>query len=75
MLWGFPGSSAGKESACNAGDPDLIPGSETSPGGGHGNSLQSSCLDRFPRTEETGGLPSMGHKESDMTEVTDTCIL
>ena len=46
MLWGFPGSSAGKESACNAGDPDLIPGSETSPGGGHGNSLQSSCLDR-----------------------------
>ena len=46
MLWGFPGSSAGKESACNAGDPDLIPGSETSPGGGHGNSLQYSCLDR-----------------------------
>ena len=24
---GFPGSSAGKESACNAGDPGLIPGS------------------------------------------------
>ena len=24
---GFPGSSAGKESACNAGDPSLIPGS------------------------------------------------
>ena len=24
--WGFPGSSAGKESACNAGDPGLIPG-------------------------------------------------
>ena len=23
---GFPGSSAGKESACNAGDPGLIPG-------------------------------------------------
>ena len=23
---GFPGSSAGKESACNTGDPDLIPG-------------------------------------------------
>ena len=26
-LLGFPGSSAGKESACNAGDPGLIPGS------------------------------------------------
>ena len=25
-LWGFPGSSAGKESACNAGNPSLIPG-------------------------------------------------
>ena len=25
-LWGFPGSSAGKESSCNAGDSDLIPG-------------------------------------------------
>ena len=25
---GFPGSSAGKESACNAGDPGSIPGSE-----------------------------------------------
>ena len=25
-LWGFPGGSDGKESACNAGDPDSIPG-------------------------------------------------
>ena len=24
--WGFPGSSASKESACNVGDPGLIPG-------------------------------------------------
>ena len=29
---GFPGSSAGKESACNAGDPSLIPGSGRSAG-------------------------------------------
>ena len=28
---GFPGSSAGKESACNVGDPGSIPGSESSP--------------------------------------------
>ena len=31
---GFPGSSAGKESACNAGDPGLIPGSGRSAGAG-----------------------------------------
>ena len=33
---GFPGSSAGKESACNAGDHGLIPVSEQSPGEGNG---------------------------------------
>ena len=43
-LVGFPGSSDGKESACNAGDPDLIPGLGRSPGG-HGNSLQYPCLE------------------------------
>ena len=39
---GFPGSSAGKESACNAGDPDLIPGSGRSPAEGIGYPLQYS---------------------------------
>ena len=33
---GFPGSSAGKESACNAGDPSSIPGSGRSSGEGIG---------------------------------------
>ena len=33
----FPGSSDGKESACNAGDPGLIPGSRRSPGEASGN--------------------------------------
>ena len=32
--WSFPGSSAGKESASNAGDPSLIPGSGRSAGEG-----------------------------------------
>ena len=41
---GFPGGSDGKESACNAGDPGLIPGSGRSPGGEIGNPLQYSCL-------------------------------
>ena len=39
---GFPGSSAGKESACNARDPGLIPGSRRSPGEGNGNPPQYS---------------------------------
>ena len=38
----FPGSSAGKESACNAGDPSLIPGLERSTGEGIGYPLQYS---------------------------------
>ena len=38
----FPASSVGKESACNAGDPSLIPGSERSPGEGIGYPLQYS---------------------------------
>ena len=40
--WGFPGSSSGKESACNAGDPSLIPGSGRSTGEGTGYSFQYS---------------------------------
>ena len=42
---GFPGGSDGKESACNVGDLGSIPESGRSPGGGHGNPLQCSCLE------------------------------
>ena len=42
---GFPGGSDGKESACNAGNLGLIPGSEKSPGEGNGTPLQYSCLE------------------------------
>ena len=42
LLLGFPGSSAGKESTCNAGDPSLIPGSGRSAGEGIGYPLQYS---------------------------------
>ena len=41
----FPHSSAGKESACNAGDPGSISGSGRSPGEGNGNQLQDFCLE------------------------------
>ena len=44
-MGGFPHSSVGKESACNAGDPGLIPGSGRSPGEGNVNPLQYSCLE------------------------------
>ena len=55
---GFPGGSDGKGSACNAGDLGLIPRLGRSPGGGHGNPLQHSCLEN--PMEEPGWLQSMG---------------
>ena len=42
---GFPGGSDGKESACNAGDPGLIPGSGRSSGEGNCYLLQYFCLE------------------------------
>ena len=42
---GLLGGSDGKESACNAGGPSSIPGSERSPGDGNGNPFQYSCLE------------------------------
>ena len=44
-ILGFPGSSGGKESAWDVGDPGLIPGPGKSSGEGNGNPLQYSCLD------------------------------
>ena len=41
----FPRGSDGKESVCNVGDPGSIPGLGRSPGEGHGNPLQYSCLE------------------------------
>ena len=40
ISWGFPGGSVGRESACNAGDPGLIPRSGRSTGEGIGYPLQ-----------------------------------
>ena len=59
---GLPGGSDDKEFACNAGDirdTGSVPGSGRSPGAGHGNPLQYSCLD-IPWTEEPDRLQSMG---------------
>ena len=65
---GFTGGSDGKESACNAGDPGLIPGSGRSPGGGHVNQLQYSCLENTHGQRSLVGYSPRGCKESDTTE-------
>ena len=58
---GFPDSSVGKESACNAGDPGLIPGSGRPTGEGIGYPLQYSwaplvaqLVKNLPAMQETG---------------------
>ena len=61
---GFPGGSDGKESACNAGDLSLIPGSERSPGGGNDYPLQYFCLEN---SMDRGYRP-WGCNELDSTE-------
>ena len=65
---GFLGSSAGKESACNAGDLSWIPGLGRSPGGQHGNPLQYSCVENPHGQMSLVGYSPLGRKESDMTE-------
>ena len=68
VFLGFPGDSVGKESACNVGDLGLIPGLGRSPGGGHGNPLQYSCLESPHGQRSLAGCSPWGHKESDTTE-------
>ena len=61
-----------KSPLSNAGevrDVSSITGSGRSPGGGHGNPLQFSCLEN-PMKEEPGGLSPGDCKEWDMTEMT-----
>ena len=50
-------------------DMGSITGLGRSPGGGHGNSSQYSCLENA-MGRGAWWTPSMGHKESDMTEMT-----
>ena len=72
---GFPCSSNGKESACNAGDQGLIPGSGRSSGEGNGNPLQYSW--RIPWIEKPGRLQSVGSQrvKHDWATNTHTHIL
>ena len=71
---GFPCGSAGKESACNAGDTGSIPGSKRSPGEGIGYPLHYSWASLGAQSKEPtcnagemgsipglGGSPGRGH--------------
>ena len=64
FLENSPGGSAGKGSACNAGNLGLIPGLGRSPGEGKGYPLQNSGLENFMDYMYS----PWGHKEADMTE-------
>ena len=65
----FPDSSVGKESACNAGNPDSIPGSGRSAGEGIGYPLQDSWVSlvtqlvKTPPAMRETWVPSLGWKD------------
>ena len=63
--WGFPCSSVGKESACNAGDLGSIPGLGRSPGEGNGNPLQYSYLENPMERGVWRAIQPMGSQDLD----------
>ena len=67
---GFPGSSTGKESTSNAGDPGLILGSGSPPGEGISYPLQYSWLENPHGQRSLMGYSPWGRKVLKMTEVT-----
>jgi len=64
----LPGSLAGKESACKAGDSCSTAGLGRSPGGGPGNPLQYSCPENPLGKRILVSYSPWDHKQSDMTE-------
>ena len=71
-LLDFPHGSHGKESACNEGDLGSISELGISPGGGHGNPLQYSCLEKPHGQRNLVVCSPWSHKESDITEQLST---
>ena len=59
---------SGEESVCNMGDLGSIPGLERSPGGGHDNPCQYTCLENSHGQRSLAGYSPSGCKESDTTE-------
>ena len=85
-IWSSLPKYVGKESTCNAGDPDSVPLSGRSPGEGTGYPFQCPWVGKIPwrrkrlptpvfRPREFHGLYSArGHKESDMSKKSDTVV-
>ena len=70
----FPDVTSGKEPPANAvdiRDEHSYPGSGRSPGKGHGNSLQYSCLENPHGQRSLAGYSPWNHKQSDTTETTE----
>ena len=65
MHRGFPGSSDGQDSACNAGDPGSVPGLGRCPGEGNGYPPQYSCLENFMGRGARWAIVCGGGAESD----------
>ena len=70
---GFPGGSDSKESTCNAGDLGSIPRLGRSPGGGHGNPLQYSCLEN-PHGQGSLVGYSLGSQRVRHNRATHDCV-
>ena len=66
-IQGFPGGSVVKNPPANAGGSRSTPGSGRSPGAGHGNSLQYSCLEN-PTGRGAWWATAHGSQESDTTQ-------
>ena len=71
---GLPWWLSGEESAWNAGDPGLIPGSGRCPGKGNGNPLQYSCLENSMREKPLGRRQSMGSQRVGLDWVSKTSL-
>jgi len=74
LILGFLSGSAVKNLTANvgdAGDVGLIPRSGRSLGGGHDNTFQYSCLKKSRGQRSLVGYSPLGHKQSDMNEVTE----
>ena len=63
VFGGFPSGSDGKESTCTVGDLGSITWLGRSPGEGHGNPLQYSCLENPHEQRSLAGYSPRGHKE------------
>ena len=69
---GFPSDSDGKQCAYNAGDLGSVPELGRSPGEGHGNPLQNSCLETPHGQRSLVGYSPWSCKELDTTEQLST---